>query len=58
MAKTMMRAIRVHEYGGPEKLVVETVERPEATGNKVLVRMKAAGVNPVDWKLRSGMIKD
>ena len=58
MATTMMRAIRVHEYGGPEKLVVETVERPEATGSRVLVRMKAAGVNPVDWKLRSGMIKD
>jgi len=58
MAKMTMRAIRVHEYGGPEKLALETVERPEPSGNKVLVRLKAAGVNPVDWKLRSGMIKD
>jgi len=54
----MMRAVRVHEYGGPEKLLVEMVECPEAAGNRVLVRMKAAGVNPVDWKLRSGAIKD
>ena len=36
MAKTMMRAIRVHEYGGPENLVMETVERPEAATPLVL----------------------
>jgi NADPH:quinone reductase-like Zn-dependent oxidoreductase len=49
-----MRAVLQHELGGPEVLVVEEVERPEPGPTEVLVRVAAAGVNPVDWKTRSG----
>jgi NADPH:quinone reductase-like Zn-dependent oxidoreductase len=49
-----MRAVRQHELGGPEVLLVEEVERPEPGPTEVLVRVTAAGVNPVDWKTRSG----
>jgi NADPH:quinone reductase-like Zn-dependent oxidoreductase len=48
-----MRAVRQHALGGPEVLVVEDVPRPEAGPTEVLVRVAAAGVNPVDWKVRS-----
>ena len=49
-----MQAIRYHAYGGPEQLVLERVPRPELKPGTVLVRVKAAGVNPWDWKLRTG----
>lgn len=55
-AQTMM-AIRVHDYGGPERLVLEPVPRPEPKAGEVVVRMFAAGVNPVDWKMRAGLTK-
>ncbi len=58
MANDTMRAIRIHEYGGPEKLMLEEVPRPRPSGNEVLLKVKAAGVNPADWKFRSGMLKD
>jgi NADPH:quinone reductase-like Zn-dependent oxidoreductase len=49
-----MKAIRVHEYGGPEVLRYEEAPRPEPGPGEVLVRIRAAGVNPVDWKVREG----
>ena len=49
-----MRTVRQHELGGPEVLVVEEVDRPEPGPTEVLVRVAAAGVNPVDWKVRAG----
>ena len=49
-----MKAIVMHEYGGPEVLKYEEVPRPEPKDNEVLVRMIAAGVNPVDALIRSG----
>ncbi|HEY3344276.1 MAG TPA: NADP-dependent oxidoreductase [Anaerolineaceae bacterium] len=52
-----MQAIRIHEYGGPEQLVLETLPCPEPKGNEVLVRILSAGVNPTDWKYRSGAMK-
>jgi NADPH:quinone reductase-like Zn-dependent oxidoreductase len=55
---TTMRAVRFHEYGSPTALVVDEVERPQAREGQVLVRVHAAGVNPVDWKLRKGLLKD
>jgi len=48
-----MRAVRQHALGGPEVLVVEDVPRPEPGPTEVLVRVGAAGVNPVDWKVRA-----
>ncbi|MFG1693966.1 NADP-dependent oxidoreductase [Nonomuraea sp. NPDC049309] len=50
----MMRAVTIKEFGGPEVLTVEDVERPEPLPTEVLVRVHAAGVNPVDWKTRAG----
>ena len=49
-----MRAVRQHELGGPEVLAIEEVTRPEPGPTEVLVRVAAAGVNPVDWKTRAG----
>jgi NADPH2:quinone reductase len=50
-----MRAIIVRQFGGPEVLRVEDVSIPEPTGSQVLVRVAAAGVNPVDTYLRTGI---
>jgi NADPH:quinone reductase-like Zn-dependent oxidoreductase len=55
--ETLMRAARFHEYGPPSVLVVETVERPEPKAGEVLIRVRFAGVNPIDWKLRAGSLK-
>src|SRR5436190_7911652 len=49
-----MKAIVVHEYGGPEVLNYEDVRRPEPKEDQMLVRVIAAGVNPVDAGIRSG----
>jgi NADPH:quinone reductase-like Zn-dependent oxidoreductase len=54
-AKTTMKAIVVHEYGGPEVLKYEEVPRPEPKDDQILIRVIAAGVNPVDAMIRSGM---
>jgi NADPH:quinone reductase-like Zn-dependent oxidoreductase len=53
-----MKAVRVHEYGGPEVLKYENAPRPRPVAGEVLVRIHAAGVNPVDWKVRAGQLKD
>jgi NADPH:quinone reductase-like Zn-dependent oxidoreductase len=51
--KPMMKAIVVHEYGGPEVLKYEDAPQPEPKGDELLVRVIAAGVNPVDRVARS-----
>jgi NADPH:quinone reductase-like Zn-dependent oxidoreductase len=53
-----MKAIRIHAYGGPEFLVYEDAPRPQPEKGEVLIRVHAAGVNPVDWKIREGYLKD
>lgn len=50
-----MRAIVVREFGEPEVMKIEAVPTPEPSGTEVLVRIYAAGVNPVDTYLRSGI---
>jgi NADPH:quinone reductase len=47
-----MKAVRIHEYGGPEVLVYEDVPEPEPKAGQVLVRIAAATVNPVDVAVR------
>src|ERR1700694_1124267 len=49
-----MKAVVVHEYGGPGVLKYEDAPRPDPTESDVLVRVIAAGVNPVDALIRSG----
>lgn len=53
-----MKAIRIHSYGGPDVLTYEDVPRPTAGPNELLVRVHAASINPFDWKLRAGYLKD
>ncbi|WP_167499527.1 NADP-dependent oxidoreductase [Streptomyces malaysiensis] len=54
MSEHTMRAVTVREFGGPEVLTAERVARPEPLPTEVLVRVHAAGINPVDWKTRAG----
>ncbi|MGW1464392.1 NADP-dependent oxidoreductase [Streptomyces sp. NPDC002308] len=54
MSEHTMRAITMKEFGGPEVLTVVRVARPEPLPTEVLVRVHAAGINPVDWKTRAG----
>jgi len=49
-----MKAIRVHEFGGPEVLKLEDVPTPKPSAGQVLVRIHAAGVNPYDTYMRAG----
>ena len=46
----------MHSYGGPEVLRWEDAPRPRVERGEVLVRVHAAGVNPLDWKVRSGSL--
>jgi NADPH:quinone reductase-like Zn-dependent oxidoreductase len=50
-----MKAMVLHEYGGPEKLKFEdNVSEPQTSGSSILIAAAAASVNPIDWKIRSG----
>jgi len=49
-----MRAIRVEQFGGPEVLVLREVEDPRPGPGQVLIRLRAAGVNPVETYIRQG----
>ena len=55
---TTFQALRIHAYGGPEVLKLETLEIPEPKAGEVLVKLQFAGVNPIDWKplINSGVI--
>src|SRR5438552_18490399 len=52
--KPTMKAVVVHEYGGPEALKYEEAPRPAPKDNEVLVRMTAAGAKPVISTIHSG----
>jgi NADPH:quinone reductase-like Zn-dependent oxidoreductase len=52
-----MKAVLLHEYGGPDKLKYEDVPDPVAKEDQVLVRVAATSVNPIDYKMRSGAVK-
>ena len=49
-----MKAIVVHQYGGPEVLKLDEAPQPEPKEDEVLIRVMAAGINPVDAYIRSG----
>ena len=52
-----MKAVQFSEYGGPEVLHVSDVEEPHAGAGQIRVAVRGAGVNPVDWKVRSGAMQ-
>jgi NADPH:quinone reductase-like Zn-dependent oxidoreductase len=52
-----MKAIRIHEYGDASTLKLEEVPRKSVSDDQVLVRVHDAGVNPVDWKIREGYLR-
>ena len=54
MSTNTMKAIRLHEFGGPEVLRYEEVPIPELKPGEVLVRVHSVGINPPDWYLRDG----
>lgn len=49
-----MKAVCIHSFGGPEVLKLESIERPLPQDDEVLIKVRAASVNPVDYKIRSG----
>ncbi|GAA0789668.1 NADP-dependent oxidoreductase [Marinobacterium sediminicola] len=49
-----MKAIRIHAFGGPENLQLDDIDKPVPGPGEVLIRNRAAGVNPIDWKTCSG----
>jgi NADPH:quinone reductase-like Zn-dependent oxidoreductase len=53
-----MNAIRIYNYGGPEVLLHEQAPRPRLKKGEVLIRVHAAGVNPLDGKVRAGELKE
>jgi NADPH:quinone reductase-like Zn-dependent oxidoreductase len=56
--ETIMKAVVVHQYGGPEVLKFEEYPDPVPASGEVLVRVAASSVNPIDYKRRAGLTKD
>lgn len=52
-----MKAVVIKEYGNRSKLVYADIEKPNVSEGEVLIRIKAAGVNPVDYKIREGLLR-
>ena len=52
-----MKAVCIYSYGGPDVLVFEDAPKPYPGAGEMLVRVHAAGINPVDWKIREGHLK-
>ena len=52
-----MKALTINQFGGPEQLRIQEVGIPTAGPGEILVRIHAAGVNPVDYNIRNGSIK-
>lgn len=58
LPQPLNRALQLQAYGGTESLHVDLVAVPEPAAGEVLVRVRAAGINALDWKIREGFAKD
>ena len=56
-AQATMTAAVVKAYGGPEQLRLDTVPRPVPSAHEIVIQVRAAGVNPIDWKRREGYLQ-
>ena len=52
-----MKAIVLKEYGDSNKLALQEIAEPKPGPGELKVKVAAAGLNPIDWKLRSGVMK-
>lgn len=53
-----MKAVRIHAYGGLDVLHYEDVPMPKLRPDDILIRVRAAAINPVDWKIREGYLQN
>ena len=58
MSKTKMRAVLIREYGGPNVMKLEEIDRPVPSAGEVLVKIHYATVIPLDWKIRNGWVQN
>lgn len=52
-----MKAVRIHDYGTSDVLTIENIPIPEIKEDDVLIKIFATSVNPVDWKVREGLVR-
>lgn len=53
-----MKAVRIHKYGSASELTLDTIPVPSPNADDVLIKVQAASVNPVDWKVREGYLTE
>ena len=53
-----MQAVYIEQYGNAQQLKLGHVEKPAVAAHQVLIKVEGAGVNPVDWMVRDGLLKD
>src|SRR3990172_4363318 len=52
-----MKAVVINKFGGNDVVEIQDMPRPAPGPNEALIKVHAASINPVDWKIRSGMLK-
>ena len=53
-----MKALQFHQYGGPEVVTLADIPAPQPAPSEVLVAIAAASINPIDWKMRAGLVRE